>query len=42
MVHLSTFARLSQPQIASLGLSLTPLASTPSVSDAVIQPRSGH
>ena len=39
MVHLSTFARLSQRQIASLSLSLPPLASTPSASDAVIQPR---
>ena len=39
MAHLSTFVRLPQPQIASLSLSLPPLVSTPSASDAVIQPR---
>ena len=42
LASLPPLSRLSQPQIASLSLSLTLSTSTPSVSDAVIQPRRGH
>ena len=38
LASLPPLSRLSQPQIASLSLSLTLSTSTPSVSDAVIQP----